>query len=73
MTRMKRFFLCERGAVTVEWVVLTAGVAALASGVGVFVDGPFSTSLERTRSRSLQNAMAATTLPSAATTITVSD
>ena len=29
----------EDGAVTVDWVVLTAGVVAVAIGVGVFLQG----------------------------------
>lgn len=43
-TRLKRFRLCEAGAVTVDWVVLTAAVVGLALLVWtVIVDSVFET------------------------------
>lgn len=39
MRRFRRFRHSEAGAVTVEWVVLTAGVVGLAAGVSAYISG----------------------------------
>lgn len=36
---VRRFIRQETGAVTVDWIVLTAAVVALASAVGVVLNG----------------------------------
>ena len=40
MTVLKKFLAAEDGAVTVDWVVLTAGIVGLAIAVMVAVGGP---------------------------------
>lgn len=37
MSRIQSFFRDEDGAVTVDWVILTAGVVLLSLGVGISV------------------------------------
>lgn len=39
MKRIRRFLRDQTGAVTVDWIVLTAAVVALASSVGVVLNG----------------------------------
>lgn len=39
MNRISRFLRDQAGAVTVDWIVLTAAVVALASSVGVVLNG----------------------------------
>jgi Flp pilus assembly pilin Flp len=40
MKRLKRFSTAEQGAVTVDWVVLTAAVVALAAGIAAVLLAP---------------------------------
>ena len=42
---LKRFLAAEEGAITVDWVVLTAAVVGLATSVGVFMDSSLKDSL----------------------------
>ncbi|NGM45983.1 DUF4244 domain-containing protein [Rhodobacter sp. SGA-6-6] len=39
MLKVRRFIRQETGAVTVDWIVLTAAVVALASSVAVVLNG----------------------------------
>ncbi len=45
MLHLKRFFRSEDGAVTVDWVVLTAGVVTLAVVVGSTLTDPVDAQL----------------------------
>jgi Flp pilus assembly pilin Flp len=55
MRRFKQFWRAEGGAVTIEWVVLTAAVATLALAVGNYLDGSVSTELKQKIDSSLSN------------------
>ncbi|MPQ95985.1 hypothetical protein F8R15_19470 [Thioclava sp. JE_KL1] len=46
MRRFYRFLKHQDGAVTIEWVVLTASVVALAVSVGSYLDGTIFTELK---------------------------
>lgn len=48
MKRLKRFSTSEQGAVTVDWVVLTAAVVALAAGVAGVLLSDGSTGIAET-------------------------
>ncbi|MDG4648248.1 hypothetical protein P6F26_07310 [Roseibacterium sp. SDUM158017] len=42
MSHLKRFIASETGAITVDWVVLTAAIVGLAMAVTVLVSGGIS-------------------------------
>ncbi len=51
-----RFLHAEEGAVTVDWVVLTAAVVGLATSVGVFMDSSLKDKLYGMINDALDNA-----------------
>jgi len=55
MRSFKQFWREESGAITIEWVVLTAAVAALALSVGTHLDGSVATELKQKIDSSLSN------------------
>lgn len=40
LKRLKQFLDCENGAVTVDWVVLTAAIVGFASFIGLYIAEP---------------------------------
>ncbi len=55
MRSFRRFLRQEKGAVTVEWVVLTAAVVTLAASIGSYLDISVKDELKRMIDAALTN------------------